>query len=140
MAQLELTDTRPSYLCGRLLAVLEEIQRAAQGKINTTLVDRFYGSASTAPASVFGNLLGDAQPHLAKLRKTRPGVCAALQQRLEAVMADLPAFPRTLTLQDQALFSLGYYHQRAHDRAEMLARKAAGDATLTEIIEEENHE
>ena len=140
MEQLELSETRPAYLCGRLLAVLEEVQRAAQGKINTTLVDRFFGAASTAPASVFGNLLGDAQPHLAKLRRTRPGVYQALQQRLEAVMVNLPAFPPTLTLKDQALFSLGYYHQRAHDRAEMLARKVAGDTALTEIIEEESHE
>lgn len=142
MAQLELTETQPAYLCGRLLAVLEEIQRAAsQGKLNTTLVDRFFGAASTAPASVFGNLLGDAQPHLAKLRKTRPPVFQAMQRRLEAVLESLPAFPHTLTLQDQALFSLGYYHQRAHDRAEMLARKAAGDAALAETLEEEeSHE
>jgi len=137
MAQLEPTEQRPAYLCGRLLAVLEAVQYAAQGKINTTLVDRFYGAASTAPASVFGNLLGDVQAHLAKLRKTRPAACTALQQRLETVMRGLPSFPRTLSLQDQALFGLGYYHQRAQDRADAQARKAAGDAAQTDTIETE---
>lgn len=142
MTQLEPSDQRPAYRCGRLLAVLEAVQRAAQGKINTTLVDRFYGAASTAPATVFGNLLGDAQPHLAKLRKTRPATHHALQQRLEDVLNGLASFPHTLSLQDQALFSLGYYHQRAQDRAEAIARKVAGDAALTDIIdtEEESHE
>jgi len=143
MTQLEPEETKPGYLCGRLLAVLEEVQRAsAEGNLNTTLVDRFYGAASTSPASVFGNLLSDAQPHLAKLRKKRPGTHMALQMRLEEVLLNLTGFPRTLSMQDQALFSLGYYHQRAHDRAAMQARKAAGNADLTTIIEheEDDHE
>ncbi|NLI11310.1 MAG: hypothetical protein GX425_01500, partial [Peptococcaceae bacterium] len=39
-----------AYQIGRLLAVLEEIQRrAAGGTLSSTLVDRYYGSASTAP-------------------------------------------------------------------------------------------
>jgi CRISPR-associated protein Csd1 len=110
-----------------LLALLEEIQWQAIHGINTTLVDRFFGAASTAPASVFGNLLSDTQAHLGKLRKTHGGAYFALQQRLEEVLAPLPAFPKTLTLQDQALFSLGYYHQRAADRAAIAERKAATD-------------
>ncbi|NLC59121.1 MAG: type I-C CRISPR-associated protein Cas8c/Csd1 [Armatimonadetes bacterium] len=125
MSALEPNETRPAYLCGRLLAVLEEIQREAIPGINTTLVDRFYGTASTAPATVFGHLLSGAQAHLSKLRRTRGSAHYALQERLEAVMRPLSAFPRTLALQDQALFSLGYYHQRADDRAAMQARRAA---------------
>jgi CRISPR-associated protein Csd1 len=140
MEQLDQNDMREAYLCGRLLSILESVQRAAQGKINTTLVDRFYGAASTAPASVFGNLLGGMQPHLAKLRKTKPGTHFALQLRLEEIMANLHSFPRTLPLQDQALFSLGYYHQRAQDRAEMLARKAKGDIALIDIVDDHEEE
>jgi hypothetical protein len=62
-------QSHPAYKCGRLLAVIERIQSAAIGNPNATLTDRYYGSASTAPASVFGVLLRMTQPHLSKLRK-----------------------------------------------------------------------
>lgn len=129
MVQLQADHPDPAYHCGRLLAVLEQIQRAAIGSnINSTIVDRFYGTASTAPASVFGRLLRGAQPHLSKLQRDRPGAAYALQERLEEIMAPLPAFPRTLDLKQQGLFALGYYHQRADDRAQARAGKAAKEA------------
>lgn len=127
MVQLQTERPEAAYHCGRLLAVLEQIQQAALGRsINTTIVDRFYGTASTAPATVFGTLLGQAQPHLSKLRRSsRESTAYALQTRLEEVLIQLPNFPRTLTLQEQALFALGYYHQRAHDHAQATAKKNA---------------
>ncbi len=128
MVQLQPDHPEPAYHCGRLLAVLEWTQRAAIGRnINATIVDRFYGTASTAPASVFGRLLRGAQPHLSKLQRDRPGAAYALQERLEEIMAALPAFPHTLDLKQQGLFALGYYHQRAHDRAQARAAKALSD-------------
>ena len=88
-------------------------------------LDRYFGTASSAPASVFGRLIRGAQPHLGKLQRDRRGAYVALQRRLEDVLAGLPAsgFPRVLTLEDQGVFALGYYHQRAFDRAQ--AREAA---------------
>jgi CRISPR-associated protein Csd1 len=128
--------TDPGYVCGRLLAVVESIQRAAAPGIKATLTDRYYGSASSAPASVFGNLMRMAQPHLAKLRKTNEPAFLALQRRLEEILVGLPeGFPATLTLQQQALFSLGYYHQKAKDRGEARARKELKE--LAEDIETE---
>ncbi len=132
MVQLDRNNPSPAYRCGRLLAVIEEAQKAALPTVKATVVDRFYGSASTAPASVFGRLLQGARPHLAKLRRDRPGAYHALQERLEEIQAGLDGFPRVLTLEEQGLFALGYYHQRAWDRAqarEAKARKAAGMAT-----------
>jgi CRISPR-associated protein Csd1 len=132
MVQLDSDNPNPAYRCGRLLAVIEEAQRLAQPGIKATVVDRFYGSASTAPASVFGRLLQGVRPHLAKLRRDRPAAYVALQARLEDIQAGLDGFPRVLTLEEQGLFALGYYHQRAWDRAQALeakARKAAGMAT-----------
>lgn len=129
MTQLDLDNPNPAYRCGRLLAVLEEVQKAALPGINQTIVDRFYGTASSAPASVFGRLLRGAQPHLAKLKRDRPAVYRAVQTRLEDIQAGLSGFPRTLTLEEQGVFALGYYHQRAYDRAqarEMAARKKNG--------------
>jgi CRISPR-associated protein Csd1 len=119
---------RSAYLCGCLLAALERIQKAAVPGAKATITDRFYGTASSAPASVFGRLLRLGQSHLGKLRKEKPGVHAILQHQLEEIQKGLASFPRTLTLEQQGLFSLGYYHQRARDRAEALERKKAKEA------------
>jgi CRISPR-associated protein Csd1 len=108
---------RAAYYCGRLLAVLEATQRTAIGSVNASLTDRYYGAASSTPANAFPSLMRGARSHLAKLRKTMPGACKALEERLEEIAVNLPTFPKTLNLQQQGLFSLGYYHQRASDRA-----------------------
>jgi len=123
MEELDMENRNPAYLCGRLLAVLESIQKRAIPGANATIVDRFFGTASSAPASVFGRLMRGAQAHLGKLRKERPGTGEALSQRLEEVLSGLDSFPKTLTLEEQAIFSLGYYHQRANDRAAAIAYK-----------------
>lgn len=125
MNECDVTNHEPAYLCGRLLAVLERVQKIAIPGAKATITDRFFGTASSAPASVFGRLLRLSQSHLGKLRKGKPGACAKLQECLEEIQKDLTSFPRTLTLQQQGLFSLGYYHQRAKDRGEAKARKQA---------------
>lgn len=122
MSALDLENSEPAYRYGRLLAVLADVQEAAIGK--AAIIDRFYGTASSAPASVFGRLLRGAQPHLSKLERDRPGVAYVLNQRLEEVIAGIDGFLPTLTLEQQGLFALGFYHQRANDRAE---RKAAAE-------------
>jgi len=132
MQQINLDNHEPAYLCGRLLAVLEAVQREALPRINTTVVDRFYGTASTAPAVVFSQLMKMAQSHLAKLRRDKPGAHIALQQKLEEIQSKLNNFPRTLTLEQQGLFSLGYYHQRAADHAAARAHKQARHEQETE--------
>ena len=38
-------------------------------------------------------------------------------------MGKLSGFPKVLSLEEQGWFSLGYYHQRAWDRAQAKARK-----------------
>lgn len=139
MTQLDLTNNNPAYISGRLMGVLEGLQRAALGDVGANVTSRFFGTASSAPASVFGNLLRSAQHHLDKLRKEKPGTYRAFHRRLEEVMSALPAFPRVLTLEEQGLFSLGYFHQRAADRAAAIAhRKAATDKEqLEETTENE---
>jgi CRISPR-associated protein Csd1 len=133
MEHLDLNNRDPAYLCGRLFALLEAVQRAAIPGTNTTITDRFFGTASSAPASVFGRLLRGVQAHLNKLRKEKPGTYEALQRRLEDIQVGLIAFPRTLTLEEQGLFSLGYYHQRATDRAAAIAYRQARGHEKTNI-------
>jgi len=116
------------YNCGRLLAVLEAIQRRASSSgrgVNTTLVDRFYGTASTAPATVFANLISMAtKAHLPKLRRMGKGKEYFHVQggsiNINDMMADVcklideaGGFPPPLKPEQQAQFALGFYHQRA---------------------------
>jgi len=113
---LDASSTSPAYLCGRLLAIFERVQWAALGDVNATVVDRFYGTASTAPSLVFPRLFKSAEQHLSKLHGERPGQAVNLQKELEAVYLGLNDFPRLLPLADQGKFALGFYHQRASYR------------------------
>jgi CRISPR-associated protein Csd1 len=137
MVHLDSKNQDPAYLCGRLLAVLEQAQRLAISRIGAgaTIVSRFFGTASSAPLSVFPRLLRGVQPHLAKLERDRRGAYLALQRRMEEIIDGIDAFPSTLTLEEQGLFSLGYYHQRAHDRAQAKEAKAFKGASENEVPE-----
>ncbi len=145
MVELDIEQRDSAYLCGRLLAVLEAVQRAAVPGAKATVVDRFFGTASSAPASVFGRLVRGAQPHLAKLERDRPPAYVALQRRLEEILSGIQEFPRTLALEQQGLFALGYYHQRAFDRAQARQagerRKTGGEEPLpvlpVDVMEED---
>ncbi len=101
----ELPDT--GYRLGRLLAVLERLQSDTNRNLNKTIVDRYYGSASTRPVTVFPSLIHLAQHHAAKLKN--PGF---FQKEIGDVLEAVPSFPSHLSLEEQGLFALGYYHQR----------------------------
>jgi CRISPR-associated protein Csd1 len=100
------------YRLGRLLAVIDRLQQDALGSVNATLVDRYYGSASSTPGAVFPTLLRRSQHHLGKLRREKPGLAVNTEKLLQEVVSDLSAFPQTMTLEAQGLFALGFYHQR----------------------------
>ncbi|HEX6507199.1 MAG TPA: type I-C CRISPR-associated protein Cas8c/Csd1, partial [Chloroflexota bacterium] len=134
MIELDGERIEPAYLCGRLLAELEAAQCAAQGA--ATVADRFYGAASSSPATVFGPLLRNAQHHLAKLRRDKPGVYHTIDGRLTDILEKLEGtFPALLTMRDQALFGLGYYHQKAADRAAARSRREL--AVIADGIEDD---
>ncbi len=113
-------DMKEAYLCGRLLAHLDYIQYKALGPVNATIVDRFYGTASTSPAVVFPRLLKGAMPHLAALRPTeqhgqQKSFAASLSypdKELDRLLEQLKTFPSTLTFEEQGQFALGFHHQR----------------------------
>jgi CRISPR-associated protein Csd1 len=119
-----------AYQCGRLLAELEAIQRAALGNVNASLVDRYYGAASSTPAKAFAPLMRGVQAHLSKLRKTAPGIHKLREQQLEEIMSNFVdrKFPSTLMISHQAIFALGYYQHRAANRAIAKAKAEAAKA------------
>lgn len=108
---LQKDSPSPAYQLGRLFAAYETAQRMALGKVNATIRDRYFGAASATPASVFPLLMRGAQNHLGKLRKGGKG--AWLEREIEEIAGHLgDHMPRTLPLEAQGRFVLGYYHQR----------------------------
>jgi CRISPR-associated protein Csd1 len=126
MEHLDLDRPDVAYRCGRLLAVLEAVQGKAIPGINRTLVNRFLGSAMTSPERVFIPLVKGAEDHLSKLaRQSQKGTAVNLQKQLEEIMLGINKFPQTFTSEQQAMFILGFYHQRAHDRKAATDHKQA---------------
>ena len=112
------------YNCGVLLAILEAIQKRASSSgrgVNTTLVDRFYGAASTAPQTVFANLIGMAtKAHLPKLRREGKEFFKVRHQEEAVNINDMlteacdalnnaGGFPQPLSPEEQAQFALGFF-------------------------------
>ncbi|MBF0619878.1 MAG: type I-C CRISPR-associated protein Cas8c/Csd1 [Candidatus Omnitrophica bacterium] len=106
---LDRMNVDPGYRMGRLFAVLEKIQEESSPGTNATIRDRFYGAASSTPVTVFPRLLKLKNHHLAKLN---PGRKVQMEKEIQEVMAAVQKFPSCFTLDAQAMFAVGYYHQR----------------------------
>ncbi len=108
---LDISNKNPGYRLGRLFAVLEKIQEDANPGLNATIRDRFYGAASSNPVAVFPQLLKLKNHHIAKLDNA--GFKIAHERRLTEIMDGFGTeMPAHLTMDEQARFAIGYYHQR----------------------------
>lgn len=107
---LDEANTNIGYRLGRLFAVLEKTQEEALPGINTTILDSFYGSASSAPAVAFPQLLRKKNHHISKIESR--GRAVNLERLIGEIMAEITEFPARLDLHDQGRFGVGYYHQR----------------------------
>lgn len=113
-----------AYQLGRLFAVLESAQYAALGRVNAPIGDRYYAAASATPARVFGPLLRGLKHHVSDARRRGRG--GWIEPKVGEIMLMLPPeLPKTLRLEDQGRFAVGYYHERA-------TRQAKDDDTETE--------
>ena len=124
----------PAYLLGRLFAVLEGAQRAALGgQVNATIRDRYFGAASATPALVYGMLLHNAQNHLARVRKDKPGLAVNLERDIREIVDKLPPhLPKSLNLKSQGTFAVGYYHQAEARFKKFAPTEADADAATTD--------
>lgn len=112
---LDPDEPNTGYRLGRLFAVLENIQRSAQGDINVTIRDRYFSSAMTSPRSAFAELMRLKNAHLKKVRRSSGGLAVHFERLLDEILGPLPpahGFPAFLSLDDQGRFILGYHHQR----------------------------
>ena len=97
------------YVLGRLFAVLEAVQDAANPGINTTIKDKYFNSACAAPSVVFPTLIKLAQKHLQKLGQ---GSKFFYSRQLTELMGKMTQpYPAHMTLPEQGAFEIGYYHQ-----------------------------
>ena len=105
----------PGYLLGRLFAAYEYAQTQALPGLNATIRDKFWGTASATPRAVFPALQRGATHHLAKLRKEKPGLATVIDRRIGDIFEAVEPtglFVATLAPAHQALFAVGYYHQK----------------------------
>jgi CRISPR-associated protein Csd1 len=105
----------PAYRLGRLFAVLEGAQIAAQGRgLNATIRDKYYAAASATPASIFPLLLRTVNHHLSSLRKDgKGGLAFMFEKRTGDILSALgDTFPRSFPIDAQGRFAIGYYHEK----------------------------
>lgn len=100
-----------AYHLGRLFAVLEKAQKDANPGIKSTIRDKYFTSASTTPASTFPTLISLVQHHISKLEY---GVYydKMIGEIMDKLKVEDNPFPKNLSLDEQGIFYLGFYHQR----------------------------
>ena len=104
--------THPAYLCGRIMAILAQIQHAALGDVGAGVVQKYYAAASATPALVLGRLVRLAQ--VGHLPKIEGGLQNWFEKQLAEVWSLLKQTPLApLSLEEQTLFAMGYYQQQA---------------------------
>lgn len=114
-AYLNKEHPEPAYQCGRLLAILAGLQRAALGDVGAGVVQRYYVAASQTPGLTLGRLVGNAKNHLNKLEG---GLTYWYEGQIAEIMSHIQdRIPSTLNLDQQSLFALGYYQQIAANRS-----------------------
>lgn len=132
---VELNESKTTdlpYRLGRLFAVLEALQLEAfrdgnnkDSKPNTTIKDQFFSSACATPAVAFPIIVDRAQKYLRKLKaKNKEGLARYYSSMMDEIIGDFEeSYPAHLSLEDQGIFQIGYYHQRQR----MYAKKEEKD-------------
>lgn len=103
--ELDQENESKAYLCGRLFALICKLQFKAQGAVNSSIKDRFFASASNAPARVMGLLLTKYVPIYEKKTK------GAYHTPITEIAAKIEHFPSKFSITERGEFALGYYYQ-----------------------------
>lgn len=110
---LDLENKNEAYLCGRLFAVLENVQYISAPNLNRTIKDSYFSTACSNPSTVFPKLLKLAQYHLKSISSAKgQAIVINLNKEIGSIIEKLQdSFPTTLPLVEQGKFILGYYQQ-----------------------------
>lgn len=100
-----------NYILGRIFSVLEAIQAAANPNLNSTIKDKYFTSACTTPNRILPNLQKLSIHHLKKLELGQKIYFEKQLGNLMDKLSPLEQNAATLTLEEQGMFILGYYHQ-----------------------------
>lgn len=112
MENLNPESPSKAYQLGRMIAVYAAIQNKALGDVNAGVVERYFTSACTSPALVFGKLAMLSQHHLSKLGQEQKGSAVYYDKMLSDIASKIgSSLPKTFTLEQQSEFALGYYAQ-----------------------------
>lgn len=116
---LDKEQLEPAYHMGRLFAVFEYAQTNALGKINRTIKDSYFGTASVSPSTVFPRLMKLHQHHVEnaptdpkEARQQKKRTKRFFDTLVQEICSHFNRFPAHLPLEQQGMFHIGYYHQR----------------------------
>lgn len=98
-----------AYVLGRLFAYLEKNQYDANG--SSSLKEQYFASACAHPGTVFPLLLRLTNYHIAKDSEHKWYKEQDIGRLLDKLEFEEETFPAFLSLKDQGIFILGYYHQ-----------------------------
>jgi len=136
--ELDTNSKDMAYRCGQLFAVIGRLQLLALGRVGASIADRTYGGVATHPATTLGPIFTKLVPYFKKANSRFPGSGTNKQKEIEVlatVIEQLGGLPKTLALEEQGRFALGYYCQLAQYRTDKLEADAAKAAE--ELADEE---
>ncbi len=124
-----------AYHCGAIVAIYADIQRTAMPDVSAGIIELYYASASRTPALVLGTLERLSKYHLDKIEDK--WLVRKYEKRLNEVYSyfrDDTAckFPKTLNLEEQSYFALGYRQMSAQLVAERMEAAASKKNRKTE--------
>ena len=106
--ELDERNESKAYLCGRLFALICQLQYKAQEKeVNNSIKDRFFVSASNTPGRVMGILI----PHYVTIYQKKAKSKYFTKAITEITTRIGQHFPDKLTLVERGEFALGFYYQ-----------------------------
>jgi len=111
---LDKENNNLGYLCGRLFAVLDDIQYTANKQCS--IRSSYMNSASSTPSVAFGRIMSLSNAHIKKIANEKPGLAHYFEEKKGEIINLISpyGFPAHLSLEDQGRFFVGYYHQKNH--------------------------
>ena len=137
MSKLDEENEDFAYNWGRIFAVMANIQRNAfEHDINAGMLEKNFANASKYPAQTIGRLGKAIRYYLTKIKKDNQGLSVNLENEytmLYAEKIDVNKIPSYLDIEDQAKFTVGFYHQRNKSISVAMDKKKDNEKKNEEI-------